>query len=80
MHGELIGRVFTNIDHAGVENQVLALDPQQRAFGNRVLVQVEADNLGRVLLDRIADFERFYIGNGLDRPEEVAGKARSADA
>ena len=62
MHGELVGRVFTNIDHARVEDQVLALDPHQRAFGNGLLVQVEADDLGRILLDRVADFERFDIG------------------
>ena len=67
MHGELVGRVFTDIDHAGVKDQVLALDPHQRAFGNRVFVQVEADHLGRVVLDRVTDFQRFDIAHRLDR-------------
>ena len=67
MHGELISRVLTNVDHAGVEDQVLALDPHQRAFGNRILVQVETDDFRRILLDRKADFERFDVGNRLDR-------------
>ncbi|GBH08896.1 Thiol-disulfide isomerase or thioredoxin [Pseudomonas syringae pv. actinidiae] len=61
MHGQMIGRVFANVDHAGIENQVLALDPQQRALGNRVLVQVEADNLGRIRLDRVTKLDRLGV-------------------
>ncbi|MNI33533.1 hypothetical protein D3C73_874900 [compost metagenome] len=61
----------------------MTLDPHQRAFGNRVLVQVEADDLRRVLLDRVADFQRFDVGHRLDRlqaksllqPEQAFGTA-----
>lgn len=31
-HGQLVGRVLANIDHTGVEDQVLTFDTQQRAF------------------------------------------------
>src|SRR5471032_2355154 len=66
MHGELISRVFTNIDDTGIEDQVLALDPQQRAFGNRVLVQVEADDLGGVRLHRVTNLGGLHVMQQLD--------------
>ena len=61
MHGQLVGRVFADIDNAGVEDQVLALDPHQRAFYDRILVQIEADDLARVLLDRVANLDGLNV-------------------
>ena len=60
-YGDLVGRVFAQIDHARVEDQVLALDAPEDALHHWRLLEVVAGHLGRVGLHRVTDFQHVGI-------------------
>ena len=70
LHGAVVGGglELAAATHVRVADATtyFGLPSQQRAFGNRVLVQIKADNLGGILLHRVADFYRLDVGHGLD--------------
>src|SRR5690606_2440729 len=51
----VVGRIFADVDHPGVKNQILALDSHQGAFHQRSFVQVEGADLGGIGDHRVVE-------------------------
>ena len=66
---DFIAGEAAQVDHALVEDQVLALDALQDSADQRLLVEIEGIQPGRVFEHRIADFHRFEAGQDADGEE-----------
>ena len=65
---DFISGEFSKIDHAGIENEILAFDAHEGAFNHRVFIKIKRTDFFRILQYGLVDLHDFGVQRRHDNP------------